>query len=176
MGSLVEKVLDGDEQAVTKLYQLYSPPLLRYLQQKLPLQEAQETLNDIFLEAIDSLPTLRKQESFPAWLYRIAHNKMVDYYRKQRVKAFLFSQIPYLQLVAKEITEPEFYLEKQRLKERIEHVLHTLSEKYERILRMHYEEQMPVKQMAFELQLSFKATESLLYRARQQFIKTYERE
>jgi DNA-directed RNA polymerase specialized sigma24 family protein len=50
-----------------------------------------------------------------------------------------------------------------------------ISQKYRSILRMHYEEQMPVKTIAIALNLSPKATESLLFRARQSFIKAYER-
>jgi len=176
MRKLTEKILAGDPQAVVDLYKQSSPKILRYLIQRLPRQEdAQEILNDVFLEAIDALPTLRKEENLSAWLYKIAHNKVVDFYRKRKIKSFLFSQMPYLELIAGEISQPEFQLEKNKIRDRIEASLHGVSKRYQRILRMRYEEDMSVKNIATTLNLSFKATESLLYRARQNFIKAYER-
>lgn len=176
MIKIVEKILSGDAQAVIDLYKQTSPKLFRYLVKRLPRQEdAQEILNDVFLEAIDALPTLRKEENLSAWLYRIAHNKIVDYYRKKKIKSFLFSQMPYLELIAAEINQPEFQLEKNRIRDKIEAALLSVSIRYQQILRMRYEEDMSVKAISISLNLSFKATESLLYRARQDFMKAYER-
>jgi RNA polymerase sigma-70 factor (ECF subfamily) len=164
-----------DEQAVVLFYQEYSPKILRYLKNHLPLDEAKEILNDVFLEAVDSMPSIRKQTNLQAWLFKIAHNKMVDFYRKKKIKSFLLSQIPYLEIIAHEIHQPEFILEKNKIRDNIEAAMHNISEKYRSILRMHYEDQMPVKTIAMVLNLTPKATESLLFRARQSFIKAYER-
>jgi len=175
MQTLVQKILDGNSQAVLTFYKTYSPRILRYLQQKLPPEVSQEILNDVFLDAIDSLATMHKQENVQAWLYQIAHHKIVNFFRKKKIKSFLFSQMPYLEVLAEELSQPEFVMEKDKIRDDIESAMRGLSEKYRTILRMHYEEQMPVKIIAAELNLSFKATESLLYRARQNFIKVYER-
>lgn len=164
-----------NEHEIVIFYQEYSPRILRYLKKHLPPDEAKEILNDVFFEAVDSLPTLKKQTNLQAWLYRIAHNKMVDYYRKKKIKSFLLSQIPYLDIIAQEIHQPEFILEKNKVRDNIESAMYKISEKYRSILRMHYEEHMPVKQIAVVLNLTPKATESLLFRARQSFIKAYER-
>jgi len=175
MNSLIKRLLLGDQQAIITFYHEYSPRILRYLQKHLPQQEAQEILNDVFLEAVDGLPTLREETNLSAWLYKIAHHKMVDFYRKQKIKSVLLSQIPFLELIAKEIDQPEFQLEKNKMRDKIELVLRSLSKRYEQILRMHYEEQMSVKAIAYELALSFKATESRLYRARLSFMEAYGR-
>lgn len=174
--SLIRRILTGDTQAILELYQTYAPRIEKYLQYKLQTKEdVEEILNDTFLEAIDSLQLLKKEENLQAWLYRIAHNKIVDFYRKRKIKSVLLSQAPFLEILAKEIHQPEFQFEKNRIRERIEIALHEISEPYRRILQMHYEENMPVKQIALEFNLSFKATESLLYRARKSFQKAYER-
>lgn len=175
MSSLVERTLDGNSQAVAEFYQKFSPKILRFLSTKLPKDDAQELTNDVFLDAIDTLPMLRKHEKLLPWLYRIAHNKMVNFYRKKKIKAVILSQIPYLELVAKEINQPEFQWEKNNLRDRIETAFHSLSQNYRQILKLHYEDELPVKTIAVLFQLSPKATESLLYRARQNFIKAYER-
>lgn len=166
----------SDSQAVADFYNQNSPKILSYLSKKLPTREdAQELTNDVFLEAIDCLHLLKKDGNLQAWLYSIAHNKMVNYYRKKKIKSLLLSQIPYLEIVAKEISQPEFQFEKNRIKDKIKQTFYELSENHQKILSLHYEEGVPVKDVALTFNMSFKATESLLYRARRKFQIIYER-
>ena len=176
MTSLVDKIVSGNKNAILELYRKFSPKIAVYLKNKLPAEEdAQEILNDVFFDAIDSLPLLKKEENLSAWLYRIAHNKVVDFYRKRKIKSVLLSQIPFLEIIAQEVSQPEFQYEKNKIKERIEHTLKNLSQQYRDILHLHYEQKIPVKDLAIRFNLSFKATESLLFRARQSFKVMYER-
>lgn len=172
--SFIKRILAGDSKAVREFYKSYSPRILSYLSKKLPRPEdAEDLTNDVFLEAIDSLSFLKRQENVSSWLYGIAHNKMVDFYRKRKIKSILLSQVPFLQIIAAEINQPEFQYEKNKIRDRIELALHSISIKYQKILRLHYEEKVSVKNLAKIFNLSFKATESLLFRARQSFKLAY---
>jgi len=174
--SLIKQVANGNSKATIKFYRFFSPKIFKYLTKKLPRQEdAHEILNDIFLEAIDSISLLRKEEKITSWIFKIAHNKTVDFYRKRKIKSILLSQLPFLQIVANQINQPEFQFEKNRIRDKIEITLHGLSHDYKEILRLHYEEGIPVKELAPIFNLSFKATESLLFRARKSFKLAYER-
>ncbi|MBI2035002.1 MAG: sigma-70 family RNA polymerase sigma factor [Candidatus Levybacteria bacterium] len=174
MTSIIDAIIQGDKKAIRTFYLAYSPKILSYLQRRLPRNEdAQEIMQDVFLDALDSLPLIRNTNSVLPYLYRIAHNKSVDFYRKKKIKSLLFSQFPLLESIRNEVHEPEFIYEKQKIHERIEKAFNVLSEKYQIVLRLHYEEGLKVKEIAEKLRLSFKATESLLFRARQQFIKAY---
>lgn len=175
MASIIARILSGDANAVTKFYHEFAPKLLAYLKNRLPHDVAEETLSDVFLEAIDALPTLQKDTNLRAWLFKIAHNKTVDYYRKRRLKTVFLSQIPFLEIVDSEVREPEFLYEKNVLKNRIETALYNISEKYKKILKLHYEEQISVKEIAVMFNMSSKAAESLLFRARQSFVQAYGR-
>lgn len=174
--SLLKRVAAGDSNAAISFYKLYSPKILPYLSKRLPTHEdTQEVTNDVFLEAIDSISLLRDQNNILAWLYKIAQNKTVDYYRKRKIKSILLSQVPYLEIVAAEINQPEFQFEKNKVKDKIESAFRSLPDIYRKILKLHYEEKIPVKELAVIFNLSFKATESLLFRARQNFKLAYER-
>lgn len=176
MATLIKKVLSGDSQSIVALYHQYSPKILLFLLKKLPRKEdAEDILNDVFFEAVDSLFLLKKEENISAWLYKIASNKVVDFYRKKKVKSILLSQVPFLEFVANEIHQPEFQFEKNKIREKIEIALRNISEEYRKILQLHYEDKIPVKDLAPMFNLSFKATESMLFRARQSFKKAYER-
>ena len=177
MNPIIDRILQGNDEAVILFYSEYSPKIFSYLKRKLPREEdAQEVLQDVFLDALDALAVFEEKSSIQTWLYRIAHNKIADYYRKRKIKSLLFSQLPFLQIIAEEITQPEFQFEKNKIKNTIELTLHKLSAKYRDILKRHYEDNIPIKQIALEMNLSHKATESLLYRARQDFIKKYAKE
>lgn len=176
MATFIENITSGDPQSIVEFYKIYSPKILSYLQKRLPTNEdAQEVTNDVFLAAIDSLPLLERNENLQAWLYKIAHNKTVDYYRKRKIKSILLSQVPYLEIVAAEINQPEFQFEKNKIRDKMESAFRSLPEVYRKILKLHYEEKISVKELAVIFNLSFKATESLLFRARQGFKLAYER-
>ncbi len=175
MRNLIDRVLSGEPQAVSDFYKANYGRIFNYLLKRLPTKEdAEDLTNDVFFQSIDSLQLLKKDGNLEAWLFKIAHNKMVDYYRKRKIKSVLLSQIPYLEIIDKEVHQPEFQFEKDRVRDRIEQTMRGLSEIYQRILRLHYEEHMPVKEIAPLFNLSFQATQSLLFRARKQFQLIYE--
>lgn len=176
MTSLIDQIIQGDTDAVLKFYKTYSPGLMNYLSFRLPRQEdAEELLNDIFFEALDTLSFFQNKSSIKTWLYSIASNKVADFYRKRKLRSILLSQVPFLEIVAAEIDQPEFEFEKQLIGEKIEIAMRSLSEKYRRILTLKYVKRFSIKQIALELHLTIKATESLLFRARQRFMLAYER-
>ena len=175
MSSLVKRVIKGDPEAVSEFYQFYSQKIEKYLRRKLPVEIAKEITNDVFLEAIESISFLKKEEKVQSWLFQIAHHKMTDHYRKKKINSIVLSTVPYLELVAHEIHQPEFQYEKDMIRDTIEQTLISLSLPHQTILKMHYELDLPVKEVALQMNLSFKATESLLFRARKAFQKAYER-
>ena len=158
------------------LYKTYSQKILNYLTKRLPERaDAEEIMQDVFFEAIDSLPLFRGEATVLSWLYKIARNKVADFYRKRRIKTILFSQLPFLELASQEIHQPEFQFEKNRIRARIEWTFYLIPSHYQKILRLHYENGIRVKDLAPIFNLSYKAAESLLFRARRSFRRAYER-
>lgn len=177
MDSLIQKILEADTNAIANFYKIYSLSIKRFVQRKLKREEdVQELVNDIFLEAIDNLPKLKKHENLKSWLYTIARNKIADYYRKRKVKLILFSQMPFLEIIEKEIKQPEFEFEKNKITVKIETAFHNISKKYRNILLLHYDRNMPIKKVSEKLKISFQAAQSLLFRARQSFKEVYGQE
>jgi RNA polymerase sigma-70 factor (ECF subfamily) len=176
MASIIGRILSGDTDAVIEFYKLYSPKLLKHLKTKLPtIQDAEEVLNDTFLAAIDELALFRENCNLKTWLYRIASNKTADFYRKRKIKSVFLSQAPFLEILASEFEQPEFQFEKDKIRDKIEKAFLSIPQHYQKILHLHYEDKIPVKELARIFNLSFKATESLLFRARKQFQLAYER-
>jgi RNA polymerase sigma-70 factor (ECF subfamily) len=176
MASLINRIITGDSDAVIEFYKLYAPGLMSYLSFRLPRKEdAEEILNDIFFEALDTLSFFQNKSTIKTWLYRIASNKIADFYRKKKIRSILLSQVPFLEIVATEIDQPEFEYEKKKIGEKIDIAMRSLNEKYREILTMKYIKRFSIKKIAYELHMTVKAAESLLFRARQSFILAYER-
>lgn len=175
--NLIKRVIQGDEAAAVEFYNLYSDKVYRSVVHKVPNPEdAQDLTQQVFLDALDSLHKLSDHKKVLPWLYTIGHNRLVDFYRKRKIKTILLSQLPFLQIAAAKIHEPEFVYEKNKIRDRIEESFRNLSPEYRNILQLHYEKGLSIKSIAPALNLSPKATESLLYRARQKFKGEYERE
>jgi RNA polymerase sigma-70 factor (ECF subfamily) len=94
MSSLIEQIINGDNEAILLFYRTYSPRIAKYLRSRVARKEdAEEILDDIFLDAIDNLPLFQKKCDLSTWIYRIAHNKVVDFYRKKKIKSVVLSAI-----------------------------------------------------------------------------------
>jgi RNA polymerase sigma-70 factor (ECF subfamily) len=83
---LVAKAAKGDQEAFGQLYEIYLDAIYRYLYHRVNVKEDAEDLTEhVFLKAWENLQGYRPQAvGFRAWLYRIAHNALIDHYRAQR--------------------------------------------------------------------------------------------
>ena len=81
---LVAQAQAGDQQAFATLYEQYRPLVYRFLRRR--LDGADETVEDltedVFVKLYEKLDRyVERGLPFTAWLYRIAHNQLVDYVR-----------------------------------------------------------------------------------------------
>jgi len=75
----------NQSQEIEKLYEQFRKPLLRYISYKVSdAYTVEEILNDVFFKASKSLDTLKEQTKVQSWLYKIASNLIIDYYRKRK--------------------------------------------------------------------------------------------
>lgn len=174
MERLVEEVLQGKKGAATKFYKAYVSKLRRYLSAKLPEEEVEEVLQDTFLSAFDSLPLYRGQCQVSTWLISIARHEVADFYRKKYVRRVIEKTSPLFDNMVSEMFAPEFVWEKEKVEKRFFTTYKNLSKQYQDILSYRYELSMSVREIAERMDLSFKATESLLFRARLAFKAAYE--
>lgn len=74
---------DGDAEAFERLYQRYRSKLYRHLAHQCgDARLAEELFQDIWLKVIAARSTYEPLASFATWLFRIAHHRLLDHYRK----------------------------------------------------------------------------------------------
>lgn len=82
---LMTRYAAGEMKAFEELYGRYKGPLYRYIQRQI---QVPATVNDLYQGCWEKVISARRQfrsgVPFRAWLFRIAHNHLVDFFRAQR--------------------------------------------------------------------------------------------
>ncbi len=152
---LLRRLQVGDQQAWAEFVQTMTPRLLNYLRHNLPsLQDAEDVLSETLIAAVHSLPTFDGKASLATFTFSLAYRKIADFYRKRQDVVELVDQRSSSAVTSKSV---EF-----------EEVVDQLPESAKQVLLLRYYVGLNVGEIAQVIDRSYKGTESLLSRARQQ--------
>jgi RNA polymerase sigma-70 factor (ECF subfamily) len=131
----------------------WSPRLFAYLRYSLPTREdAEDVLSETMVASVEAIKNFDGKSQLSTWLYAIARRKVADYWRKAgrntEELSDLFQAAP-----------TGFSLE-------FREAMSSLPENTRQALLLRYREGFSVSEVAQILGRSYKATESLLSRAR----------
>lgn len=91
--ALVGRCRNGDNKAQHELYRLYSKAMYNICMRMLNhVGEAEDALQEAFLQAFRKLGSLRSDETFGPWLKRIVVNRCVNTLKKR--KLYLVDELP----------------------------------------------------------------------------------
>jgi RNA polymerase sigma-70 factor (ECF subfamily) len=82
---LLERAKQYDLAALGELYDRYAPRIYAYVYRRVgDARTAEDLTSDVFVRVMQAIQSERFwHTSFQAWLYRIAHNLVVDHFRRQ---------------------------------------------------------------------------------------------
>lgn len=172
---LIEKIKRGDQRALESLFFIYKDKVfntaLSYLQNN---EDAEEILQDVFVEVFNSADKFKGNSSISTWIYRITVNRSLDRLRhRNRKKRFaVFTSIFNRDTGALEIDQPEFYHPgiESDLKERsaiLFKALNRMPENQRASFILSKIEGLSYKEISEILNISVSAVESLMVRAKQ---------
>ena len=162
---LLEKLLSDD----------YRQRLFRFVAGKIgDEKDVEEIVQDTLLAAYDSLPIFKGDSSLFTWVCGIARHEVADFYRRQKIKKIVFSKLPFLENLVSKALGPELAYQELEKKRQILGTLKSLGEGYSQVLRLKYIDGLSMKEIAEKLDITVKAVESRLTRARLAFQKVYE--
>ena len=82
---LISQALAGKKSAWVALVKRYEKGLYNYaLRMVSNHADAMDLMQDIFMAVFRNLHTFRAQSPFKGWLFKIAHYRCIEYYRKKR--------------------------------------------------------------------------------------------
>ena len=158
---LAALVSEGDERAFVELLKRYQNMVYGFARRMLKdSQEAEDAAQEVFLRLYLTSGSYRSEGSMKTFLLRMTHNICVDLYRKKRPELLdVFPEVPSNET-------PLGLLEEAIESERLERAIDGLPVKQRTVLLLRHMEQLPYGEIADVMDLSVRAVESLLVRAR----------
>ncbi|MCF7918075.1 RNA polymerase sigma factor [Candidatus Gracilibacteria bacterium] len=83
---LVDRAKTGDEGSFEKIFEMFFDKIFRYVSFRVAEEESEDIVSDVFLKVVESLHSYhaRPKVGFNAWIFRIAHNTLIDFYRRKK--------------------------------------------------------------------------------------------
>lgn len=171
---LLTQIARGEEPALAVLYNLFKNQVyntaLSYVQNE---AEAEEITQDVFVKIFQSAGRFEGKSSVSTWIYRITVNQSLDRLsHRQRQKRFGFmvqlfqgnSNEPGVQLPV--FDHPGVLLERKEHARLLFQAIESLPDQQKTAFILSFIEELPRQEVAAVMELSLKAVESLLQRAK----------
>jgi RNA polymerase sigma-70 factor (ECF subfamily) len=162
-----------------EIYELHKDTVynlaLHYVQN---IEDAQEVTQDVFVSVHQSLNTFRETSELSTWIYRITINKCLDFIKaKQRKKRFakltslFFDEGPEPKYHPPEHNHPGVQMEDKEALHNLFKLINVLPDNQKTALILHKIEQKSQAEVAAIMDISAKAVESLVQRAKGNLLK-----
>jgi RNA polymerase sigma-70 factor, ECF subfamily len=130
---LVAACQNGDSDAFGQLYDLYVDMVYRYVYYRVSREEVEDITENIFVRVWENIDKYTPgKHPFSSWLFRIAHNLVVDHYRFHRKHISLRERLP--QHVTQSKDDPVDWTAQRLNKTQVRDSLRELKEPYQQVL------------------------------------------
>jgi RNA polymerase sigma-70 factor, ECF subfamily len=171
--SLVKLTIE-DQENFLYLIKRYEAKLTRYIKRiaGLSKEDTEDILQDVFIKTYQNINSFDKDLKFSSWIYRIAHNEVIDNYRKKqtRPQEMTFDTENILNNLVGEIDISKD-IDNKYLQKNISQVLNSLDLKYREVLILKFLEEKEYKEISDILKKPMGTVATLISRAKQQFVK-----
>jgi len=169
---LVQKAQLGDTEAFGKLYDIFIQPVYRYIFFKVKKDDALDLTESVFLKVWEHLKSYSKLKgAFSSWIFKIAHNLVVDYYRLQREHVDLDDVVLPDESKA---ADPKFLAENSMNRDLLRKGISKLKKKYQDVLILRYINGLEHREIARIMRRSEGSLRILKFRALQSLKKILE--
>ena len=150
------------------LWEEFSMPLKRFIRKRIPNeQDTEDTLQEVFAKIHGKIGSLEDDNKIHAWVYQIARNAIVDYYRKKN------KPMESVELMEDLATESDDALSSSReIMSCLGPIINHLPEKYKQAILLTEFQNLTQKELSERLGLSLSGAKSRVQRARSVFKKT----
>ncbi|MDE2218961.1 MAG: RNA polymerase sigma factor [Gammaproteobacteria bacterium] len=181
--ALVRLLCQGDEAAYRRFFDAYARRLAAFVQRRMGGDQfaVEDVVQNAFIRAVRGLPQYRGQASLYTWLCAVARSEIVDELRRRGRSPRTLSLdgstgVAALVETLHPVDDPQGprHAESADSLERVARVLAQLPARFAVALEGKYGDELSVRELSRQLGQSEAATQSLLARARDAFIKAWE--
>ncbi len=141
-------------------------------------QEAEDLTQEVFIKAYNSLISFNENYAFSTWLFKIATNHCIDFFRKRKLKTQSMEQtIRYKDdEIKQEYADSDPTAEKEMLADEksqiIKQAIKELPEKYRVAIVLRHQEERSYEEIAQMLELPLGTVKARIFRAREMLKKS----
>lgn len=170
---LVERA-KTDDLAFEQLYNLYFPKIFGFVYKRVGQKQiCEDIVSEIFMKVFTNLKDYQYQGmSFGCWIYKIATNKLIDYYRTGKKQ--LIVGVDQLENIGSRENIGEQTANKLEV-EKAQAVIQTLPENYQQIINLKFFAELNNQEIAKIMKISENNAGVLIFRALKRFREIYEK-
>ncbi|MFC1954984.1 sigma-70 family RNA polymerase sigma factor [Chloroflexota bacterium] len=144
--SIILSAQQHDRVALTKIYEENFDKIYRYVVLKIgDRTEAEDITQQVFINALKSISSFKwKGAPFSAWLFRIAYNQIVDYWRKKSKRV----TVPLDESIRDEDDNPGIWLEKNMDIEQLVTATRRLTKAQREVISLRFAGELAISQVA----------------------------
>ncbi|MDB5189986.1 MAG: polymerase subunit sigma-24 [Parcubacteria group bacterium] len=171
---LARDAQEGNAESFGILVGRFEPKLKRYGTKFLrESMDIEDMVQEIFMQAYRALKSYDPSQRFSPWIYRIAHNTFVNALRKKSRLPFFTIDLDSLVSHPHAAETPERESEEREMKAMVEKGLAEISESYQEVLILYYQEELSYKEIADVLRVPVGTVGVRMRRAKAALAKVY---
>ncbi len=175
---IVARAKDGDKKAYDELTLMYKDAVFSIIYRMVHnQQEAEDLTQEAFIKAYNSISHFNEEYAFSTWLFKIATNNCIDFFRKRKLKTYSMDKsIKYKdEEIQQEYADSEPTADKKLLaKEKsrtIKEAINQLPEKYRTAIVLRHHDEKTYEEIADVLNLPLGTVKARIFRAREMLKK-----
>lgn len=178
---LVQKALEGDEKAFTRLLSRYKDAIFFMLLKMVNNRNDAEDLTlEAFGKAFKNLHQYSPTYAFSTWLFKIASNNCIDFLRRKKGTLIAIENNgdpsengETIKLKSKD-PNPEEKMIRQQKAILLHHIVRRLKPRYRTLVELRYFREFSYEEIASELNIPLGTVKAQLFRAREMLFKLIE--
>ena len=168
-----------DQDSFYYLIERYEPKILRYIKRitNISPEESEDLLQEIFIKVYRNLNRFNRKLKFSSWVYRIAHNEIINQYRKKKSYSATIDSFAenddtdYLSgFIGEALDIDNDYISRENA-EKVRAALAKLPDKYREVLILRYFEDQSYREISDILRKPAGTVATLINRAKSKFKK-----
>jgi RNA polymerase sigma-70 factor (ECF subfamily) len=173
---IIRSVLSGDSTQFALLWQKYNKQIYaNVLKIVRSIDDADDIVQDTFLKAFNALHSYNQTFPFPAWLYKIASNTCIDYFRRKRIRPISIENInreggDIYDIIPDKSIPIDDNIINNETKEELLKAVEQLPLRYKQCIQLRHFEELSYEEISLKMNLPLGTVKITLFRARKMLL------
>jgi RNA polymerase sigma-70 factor (ECF subfamily) len=173
---IIRSVLSGDNAQFELLWQKYNKQIFAsVLKLVRNIDDADDIVQDTFLKAYNALHSYNQTFPFPAWLYKIASNTCIDYFRRKRIRPISIENLnkeggDIYDIISDKSIPVDVHIINKETKEELLRAIEQLPIRYKQCIHLRHFEELSYEDISLKMNLPLGTVKITLFRARKMLL------